>query len=119
MQLMLPTRLYDETYKIISDWIFFVRTIGLNGVEVKYINEIVAYYRRDGISSVNLDLVNKEHERARNEIYPLSIKKDYEYFDNQIKSLILMDKISQYRLSYMAVRFIGKFVTVFNMLFKK
>lgn len=48
--------LYDEKYKIVSDWLFFLKTIGLEGVSVKYLDIDFNYFDKSGISSVQLNL---------------------------------------------------------------
>jgi glycosyltransferase involved in cell wall biosynthesis len=58
--------LYNEEYKIVADWDFFIRAICLYSAFCKYVNIPISFFYRDGISSdpANNDLANKEKERT-------------------------------------------------------
>lgn len=43
--------LYNEGFKIMSDWEFFIKTICLYQASYKYINQIISCFNPDGISS--------------------------------------------------------------------
>ena len=72
--------LYEEDYKIVSDWIFFLRAIGLNGEKVEYIDVNIAYFDTTGISRSQKDLGVEERKKAIATYVPQSILRDYEYF---------------------------------------
>ena len=44
--------LYDEKYKLASDWFFFLKVVGINQEKVRYCNIDVANFMMDGISSM-------------------------------------------------------------------
>jgi len=52
--------LYNETLKIVSDWEFFFKVLGLNGASFKSIDVTIAHFDMNGISSKEVDLVNQE-----------------------------------------------------------
>ena len=44
--------LYDEKYKLASDWFFFLKVVGINQEKIRYCNIDVANFMMDGISSM-------------------------------------------------------------------
>ena len=84
--------LYSENYKIVSDWIFFLQTIGLYCVDVKLIDDIIVFYDITGISA-DVAEKHRERKRAAKEFIPESILQDYLYFQN-------LEKQYQYIFKY-------------------
>ncbi|MHC0447310.1 glycosyltransferase family 2 protein [Flavobacterium sp. 3-218] len=56
--------LYNENNKIVSDWEFFFKTMGLNGATYKKINCTITNFDMGGISSLQEDLVREEKKRV-------------------------------------------------------
>ena len=73
---------YEESYKIVSDWIFFLKTIGLNGVSVSYVDIVISYFDMTGISNIDSELLNYERKKAIEAYVPNSILDDYQYYMN-------------------------------------
>jgi len=61
-ELFLKYGLYNESYKIISDYDFFLKTIFIERVSIKHIDTIISVFNTDGIGSSesNKDLHNNE-----------------------------------------------------------
>lgn len=68
---------YDENLKIVSDWKFFVQTVVMHNCTVRYIDEFVAIFDTDGISTSNPDKMWKEKERVLTSMFPERILLDY------------------------------------------
>lgn len=58
--------LYDETYKIVSDWEFFFKTIGLNGESFLQVSIALTLFDMSGLSSEQSEQVNLEREEVLN-----------------------------------------------------
>lgn len=69
---------YDEKLKISSDWKFFIQALILNNCSIRYIDEYIARYDTNGISSLNPDLMQKEKEGYLKQILPPRILADYQ-----------------------------------------
>ena len=69
--------LYDESLKIVSDWKFFLISLGLNNSGVSYIDLPISYFDMTGISNRNLKLRNQERKLVINQTVPLPIVLDY------------------------------------------
>ena len=70
--------LYDENLKIVSDWKWFLQTIGLGNVKPFYVNIDVTVFDASGISESNLDLRNKERRQVLEDILPPAVLADYD-----------------------------------------
>ena len=69
---------YDETLKIVSDWKFFLISIGLNNSKIKYVNQNISSFNMSGLSNLNILARNKERKQVLQELIPHRILKDYE-----------------------------------------
>lgn len=68
---------YDESLKISSDWKFFIQTLILNNSSIRYIDEFVARYDIEGLSSSNPKLMRQEKEEVMSAIFPPRVLADY------------------------------------------
>ena len=82
---------YNESYRLVSDWIFYVEKIVGEGKQVKFIPDIVCRREEGGLSE-------QQHERNRKEIndylhifLPYGVYNDYSTLSN-------LDRTSLYRL---------------------
>ncbi len=66
---------YNETYKIVSDWEFFIYAICKQNVLYKHLDLIVCKYDTTGISSVknNFKLMQQERKKTIKKYFPLFI----------------------------------------------
>lgn len=71
--------LYDERYKIVSDWKFFMNQVVFNQCTVTPIRLIIADFESGGISSDRY-ACDLEREAVLKEILPPAIYKDYQRF---------------------------------------
>ena len=68
---------YDEDLKIVSDWKFFVQAIIMNDCSVKYIDDYVATFDLEGVSTSNPDKMWKEKEKVLSNMFPPRVLEDY------------------------------------------
>jgi glycosyltransferase involved in cell wall biosynthesis len=68
---------YDENLKIVSDWKFFLITLGLNKSEVRYLNSTISCFDMTGISNANIELRNSERRQVLRKEIPFPIYADY------------------------------------------
>ena len=57
---------YSLDYKLISDWKFFLDSVALHHESILYVNQNVAYFQMDGISSNHKDLYLAESDAYLN-----------------------------------------------------
>ena len=68
---------YDEKYKIVSDWKFFIEALIIDNCTFYYTDTIVVNVDMSGISNSNKVLNNQEREAVLNELLPERILADY------------------------------------------
>lgn len=73
---------YDESYKIVSDWKFFVQSIVLGGASYKCIDAIISDFDCSGISSKNRDYCEYERGLILKDLFPKRVLDDYRHFLN-------------------------------------
>ena len=72
---------YDENYKIVSDWKFFIEKMILDNCSYKLIDTVVSEFEVEGISSDKVKC-EKEREEILKSILPPAIYLDYQRFSN-------------------------------------
>ena len=70
---------YDESLKISSDWKFFLQTLIIDNCSFRFLDEYVAIYDMEGLSSTNPKLMRSEKDRVLSLLFPPRVLADYEY----------------------------------------
>lgn len=70
--------MYDEGFKIVSDWKWFLQAIILGGENPVYVDMDVTLFDMNGISEKNKALDKTERRRVLNELIPSTILADYD-----------------------------------------
>lgn len=68
---------YDENLKISSDWKFFVQILIVNNGSIRYLDEFVARYDTEGLSSNNPKMMRQEKEEVMAALFPPRVLADY------------------------------------------
>lgn len=68
---------YDEKYKIVSDWKFFIEALIIDDCSFFYTETVVVDVDMTGISNTSLDLNRREREAVLIELFPKRILSDY------------------------------------------
>lgn len=84
---------YDESYKIVADWKFFMDAILFGNSSLKKIPFVVSVFNEDGISSTQLTQVKSEKQRGIEQTWSNILIKDYKNhrmtIDNELVVLAL------------------------------
>ena len=75
---LLKEKPYDEAFKIVSDWKWFIETIGLGHASYVHIPLTIVLYEGGGISESNSALGREERSKAWKQLLPETILNDYE-----------------------------------------
>ena len=70
--------LYDTKYKISADWAFFLKSLLIFNMNIKYVDITVANFVGTGLSSKQGEKMMKEIDDAFKEYVPYSIYQDYQ-----------------------------------------
>lgn len=106
---------YDEQLKIVSDWKFFVQAIVLHNCSVRFIDEIIARFDTNGVSTTNPDKMWKEKELVLAELFPPRVLADYQHMKaseclTQTLTPLLRQHYSIDKILYRIGKFLLKFV---------
>ena len=74
--LLIKHGFYDESYKILSDWKFFLQLLLKERVQLSFIPDVVSVIDYNGISKTNKELLATETQRLRNEVIPSYLIRD-------------------------------------------
>lgn len=99
---------FDENYKIISDWVFFIETIVFQNKSYLYVPINVVEFEGNGISATAENLNKNERDEYLNKRLPPKILADYERFKD--KDSPILDLIPQFNKTYRLHQFIYKIV---------
>lgn len=69
---------YDEKYRIVSDWKFFIESLIFDNCSFFYTDTIVVDVDMKGISNTNSELDMEEREAVLRELFPERVLKDYQ-----------------------------------------
>ena len=110
---------YDENYKIVSDWKFWLETIIWRNASLEIVDLLVAKQDVTGISSdINyIDLQNREIQEVLDAFFPIQLQKELkEYQKLRVSPYAIwgnyLQKKSQtlYNIGYQVLKFLVKFV---------
>lgn len=92
--------LYNEENKIVSDWEFFFKALGINGETYLRLNQIITNFDMTGVSSMNADKVKAEKQNA--------FKKYLPYIFNNENDSYIFDKFIETNKRFKLLRDIDK-----------
>lgn len=75
---------YDEKYRIVSDWKFWIEELIVKGVSYKNIHLPISIFDENGIGSTNIELHDNEMVQVLEELFPKKILKEYYVFLNGV-----------------------------------
>lgn len=95
---------FNETYKVISDWEFMIKTVGLGNASYRYHDVFICYFDNDGLSNHIPDIVRLERDEVVNQNIPAMMQPDYEY----LLKYRLYGKIFRNRFCFFLIRLLNK-----------
>ena len=101
---------YNEKLRIVADWEFFIKTIGLGGASYKYLDIDISCFDNNGISNNSSDLIAEEKKIVIETFLPAMMRSDYEFMLKYGNYKI----ITKYRLTYLLLRIMAKGIKVFD-----
>jgi GT2 family glycosyltransferase len=97
--------LYDENYKIVSDWKWYLQAIVLGGEQPVYTDLDVTLFDMNGISETNKALDKLERTAVLSEIIPSTILSDYDAWASSIDQ---MKRLKRHPWAYKLVWFLER-----------
>lgn len=95
---LFDNNLYDENYKIVSDWKFFIEKTIFQNCSFSIMPVLVAVGQNGGISEIQKDLNDNERLDVLSKMFPARVLKDYERFKD--KESPMLDLIPHFNRTY-------------------
>jgi glycosyltransferase involved in cell wall biosynthesis len=102
--------LYNEDLKILSDWEFFIKTIGLGGATYRYINLDISYFDNNGISNNSGYIVAEERKTIIETYLPKMMRPDYEFLIKYSRYEI----VTKYKITLFLLRLMAKVIKIYH-----
>jgi len=99
--------LYDEKYRIVSDWKWFLQVVVMNGVKPVLTDADVTLFDTSGVSETNPELDARERRMVLEEVIPPAILENYDSYSNVI---FMMQHIRSRKWAYKMVKYLDKFL---------
>lgn len=109
-RILFTNSLYDEKYRIVSDWKFFMEKIVFENCSFTTMPIIVGYFEGGGISDTERDLDAKERKEILEKRFPPRIIEAFERFRD--KESPMLDLIPQFNKTYRLQNFIIQIVKI-------
>jgi glycosyltransferase involved in cell wall biosynthesis len=106
---------YNESLKIVADWEFFLKTLGLSTSSYRYIDEDIAVFDNDGISNNLHSIRIQERTTILESILPKMILDDY----RTMEKFSLVRSVFNFKLTSFVVRIIAKCAKTYGKIFHK
>lgn len=106
--------LYNEGLKIISDWEFFIKTVGLGGASYRYLDIDISYFDNNGISNNSGSTVSEERKFIIEKYLPGMMHKDYEFLSEYGEYQL----VTKYRITKFFLRLTNKGIKMFEFFFR-
>ena len=95
---------YDEKYRIVSDWKFFIEKIIFQNCSFEFMPVTVAVFEGGGISEAQKERNESERKDVLEKFFPPRVLQDYEHFKG--KESPMLDLIPQFNHTYRLEKFI-------------
>lgn len=99
---------FDESLRIVSDWKWFLKAIGVGQLKPIFVDIDVAFFDVHGISSTHKDLDRKERRKVLEEELPPAILQDYDKYAFPISQYQRLKKYHLWGLVYFIERVLFK-----------
>lgn len=111
---LFDTYMYDEKYKIVSDWKFYIQSLILGNATFRNIDRVICKFAPGGISETDMDRKIKERDKVYKELFPDRIMADYFRFSIADSPLLeLTPRLNKtYRLNELAYTIINGFIRI-------
>ncbi|MDD3079177.1 MAG: glycosyltransferase family 2 protein [Paludibacter sp.] len=107
---------YNENFKIVSDWEFWLKSIIIFNCSVIKIDFLIANYNITGISNSEIELRTKERGIVLAELFPKMVIADYYTFEKHRKLFLYANALINHPKVYKILMFVVKIMYKLNMI---
>jgi glycosyltransferase involved in cell wall biosynthesis len=98
--------LYNETRRIIADWEFFIKTLGIGAASYRHVDTYISYFDNTGISNQSEMVTKAEKEQVIKENIPPMMRGDFDYLYRYKR----YEKVFTRRIPFFLLRIMNKLV---------
>jgi glycosyltransferase involved in cell wall biosynthesis len=102
--------LYNEKLKIISDWEFFLKTIGIGDSTYKYLDIDITCFDNNGISNNSEAIVASERKTVIDMCLPSMMRDDYAFFEQFGR----YEAVTRYKFPYFILKLMAKGIKLYK-----
>lgn len=102
--------MYNENLRVVSDWEWWIKAIGLGKEKPVYVDVDVTIFDTTGISETNMNLRNEERRKVLESLVPPAILADY---DKHAFDMIQMDHLRKHKWAYKLVWLLERMLNKF------
>lgn len=107
---------YDENYKIVSDWKFWLQTLIIDNCSYKIVDTCICLFDITGISLTNHELRMKENDKVLKELFPervlLDYHNSYDGWENNLYNNMKSSRFNKWLYSFNVIMI--KFLSLFR-----
>ena len=99
---------YNESLKICSDWEWFIRVIGIQGVSAVYTDLNTVYFDMTGVSEGGEEsraIIRQERKQVLQSLLPTAVLADYRQYDADLR---MIRRLHRHPFAFRLVRFIER-----------
>lgn len=101
---------YNESLKIVADWEFFIKSVGLGNASYRYVNIDISIFDNNGISNNNSAINTKEKKEVLDKLIPKLMRPDYE----KLSVISDVDIVSRYGIPAFILRILTKITKIYS-----
>lgn len=99
---------YNESFKIVSDWEFFINAIILSNATTQYIDQTISIFNIEGFGYQNSELMEAERQNVLHRKIPELILKDYDFYKNHFDDFESLVRMKKNKFAYFIFRTLNK-----------
>ena len=101
---------YNENLKIVADWEFFIKSVGLGNASYRYVNIDISVFDNNGISNNNSVVTINEKKEVLEKFVPTLMQFDYE----KLLRISDVDIVFRYGIPAFILRILTKITKVYS-----
>lgn len=105
--------MYDESFKIASDWLFFLKTIVFGNVQTKHLNLFLTFFDGNGVSATMRQIALAENKKIINDLFSDCLKYDLDRLHEMDSTVWMLNKSAFHPVIKFLFKSVNKVISFF------